>query len=172
MTNGNTVSLVSVATIGAQSVTGALIDLNGTYQSTIGLNGGNIGFTGPVTLLGTMGVTTANCAISFSSTVRGAFGLKLNAGGDVDERERECARGGGRYTADELHGDDGNAVSLVSGAKTGVQWVTGAVGIDLNGTYQSTVGLNGGNIGFTGPVTLLGATGVTTANSAISFIRR
>ena len=120
MTNGNTVSLVSVATTGAQSVTGALIDLNGTYQSTIGLNGGNIGFTGPVTLLGTTGVTTANSAISFSSTVSGAFGLTLNAAGVTLTNGNVSVLGAvGAIPLTSFTVTNGNTVSLVSVATTG-----------------------------------------------------
>ena len=170
VTNGNTVSLLSVATTGPQSVTGVLIDLNGTYQSTNALNAGNIGFTGPVTLLGTTGVTTANSAISFSSTVSGAFGLTLNAAAVTLTNGNVTISGAvGATPLTSFTVTNGNTVSLLSVATTGAQSVTGAA-IDLNGSYQSTAWSgNAGNVEFVGPVTLMGTTGVTTADSAIGF---
>ena len=66
-----TVGLASVFTAGAQSVTGTAITLNGpTYQSANA--GGTLGFTGVVTLGGSVTVATASATVSFSSTVDAA----------------------------------------------------------------------------------------------------
>ena len=122
----------------------------GNEFGTTTFSSGDIHFTGAVTLAGDVImrlVAGATGAIRFDSTITGTFDLTLDAG------DRAVTLNGAAGTADSRLASltvIGGRVSLQSVAATGAVSVTGA-SIDLNGaTYSS----NGGDITFTGPVSL------------------
>ena len=146
--NGGAVSLRSVRTTGAIAITGTGITLNGNYFS----DDGNITFTGPVTLAGTVSVNsdadtdTTDGTITFTSTVNGAYSLTLDAGGGAVNLQ--AAVGGTTKLASLTV--DGGQIDLNTVATTGAIDITGS-NIDLNAaTYNS----DDGNVAFRGPVDL------------------
>ncbi len=147
------VDLADVYTTGAQSVTGANIDLNGKHFES---DDGNITFIAPADLIGA-GISIDSDAnndatdgnITFTSTVDGGQSLTL----DADTGAVSLGAVGGTALIDGLMITSAGQVDLANVFTTGVQSVTGA-NIDLNGTsYKSS----DGNITFTGPVDLVGA---------------
>ncbi len=145
---GGTVSLKSVSTTGAFSVTGTGITLNGNYFS----DDNNIKFTGPVTLAGAVSVDSdadndsTDGSITFTSTINGAYSLTLDAStGAVD---LQGAVGGTTKLASLTV--SGAQIDLKAVATTGAIAITGT-NIDLNGTTYNS---DDGNIKFTGPVDL------------------
>jgi len=169
-------SLGSVFSSGAQSVASAAITLNaGSHVSTLATgNAGNITFTGPVTLAGIVGVTTANSAIEFTQTVNGSFDLSLNAQA-VTLANGNVTMGGivgtSALSANRLASfvvTNGNTVSLRQVFTIGSQTVTGAA-ITLNaGDYTATGA--GAAIGFTGPASLVGGAVAITASAGAGSV--
>ncbi|HTZ52806.1 MAG TPA: hypothetical protein VMF68_14155, partial [Spirochaetia bacterium] len=165
VSSSSTTSLRAVKTTGAQSYTAATsITLNGaaTYQAT---TAANITFSGPVLLAGgAVGVTSANGAISFGSTVDGAQALTLTAGtGTVGITG---AVGGGTALA-SLSVASSTTTSLAAVRTSGAQSYTAATSIMLNGTYQTTGAAQ--PIGLSGPVILGGSSTFTTAGGAVTL---
>jgi len=153
VSNAGQVDLANVFTIGAQSVTGGSIDLNGTtYKS----NDGNITFTGPVNLVG-VGISIDSDAdndatdgnITLTSTVNGPQTLTL----DADRGAVSLGVVGDVTRISSLTISNAGQVDLANVFTIGAQSVTG-VSIDLNGTtYES----DDESILFIGPVSLIGA---------------
>ena len=141
---GTALSLKSVYTTGAQSVTGAGISLIGTYQSTAV---GNIGFAGPVTLLGAVTVTTASSNVSFSSTLTSpttSYAMVVNKGTGTVSFGGIVGGSGGPLSS--LTTDSGGiaAINATAVTTTGNQTYNGPVTLGVNSTLTTATG----NIGF------------------------
>ncbi|HTZ77318.1 MAG TPA: hypothetical protein VMC10_05405, partial [Stellaceae bacterium] len=166
---GGTVALNGIGTSVSDGVTGSVsiagsggISLaEGTYHS-----GSDQTYAGPVSLLADTSVTSDGGNVAFTSTINGAHVLSVRA-------SKAITVGGpiGGTTALTSLTANGSTVSLNGIGTAGADGVTGAVsvtggsGISLaEGTYRS-----GGDQTYTGPVTLLADTSVTSDGGTVSF---
>ena len=141
ITQAGAVSLKSVTTTGAISVTGTRITLNGTYRS----DDGDITFDGPVVLAGD--VTVDSDAMTGPGPGARGVGPAATPGRAGDITFTSAITGGYTLTVDANTG----TVSLKSVTTAGAIAVTGSR-ITLTGAYRS----DAGDVTFAGPVVLAG----------------
>ncbi len=151
---GGTSSFRSVATSGVQTFNDA-VTLNGTYATV------NSQFTAEktVTLAGDAIIRTGTGAVDFKDTVNGAHALTVNSSGAT----RFAADVGGTTALTGVTTDAGGTVALANVTTNGAQSYgeTATIG----GTYSS----GNGTVTFSGPVTLLANTIVSSGSGAIRF---
>ncbi|MBP7335489.1 filamentous hemagglutinin N-terminal domain-containing protein [Niveispirillum sp.] len=151
---GGTSSFRSVATSGVQTFNDA-VTLNGTYATV------NSQFTAEktVTLAGDAIIRTGTGAVDFKDTVNGAHALTVNSSGAT----RFAADVGGTTALAGVTTDAGGTVALANVTTNGAQSYgeTATIG----GTYSS----GNGTVTFSGPVTLLANTIVSSGSGAIRF---
>jgi hypothetical protein len=164
---GGTVSLRNVTTTGNQTYQDTTATLNGTHTTS----GGAFRVAGATTLAGATVVTTAGGAITFNSTIDGAFDLTTTTTGLTSF---DSAIGAGPALA-SLTVDSGGPFAFVANATA-----TGAIDIDVTDAAAAdnitqnagtTVRSTGGFVRYrAGDDITLAATATLTANAALTIV--